>query len=90
MVAALGSSMSGRVAQSSPTQRCSKLGAAGMLLPSMSAKIVGEGGELLGVGETGELVMKGPNVMQGYLELPEATAEDKVASAKEAVMNAGI
>ena len=52
-----------------------KLGAAGMLLPSMSAKIVGEGGELLGVGETGELVMKGPNVMQGYLELPEATAE---------------
>lgn len=50
------------------------IGAAGILLPNMTAKYVGEDGEELPVGETGELWMKGPNIMMGYLNNPTATA----------------
>lgn len=50
------------------------VGAAGILLPNMTAKYVGEDGEELAIGETGELWMKGPNIMMGYLNNPTATA----------------
>ncbi|KAJ1913035.1 hypothetical protein IWQ60_009394 [Tieghemiomyces parasiticus] len=45
----------------------------GVLLPNMEAKIVAEDGRALGYGETGELCLRGPNVMSGYLNNPEAT-----------------
>ncbi|KAJ1924490.1 hypothetical protein IWQ60_005162 [Tieghemiomyces parasiticus] len=47
--------------------------AVGVLLPNMEAKIVAEDGRALGYGETGELCLRGPNVMSGYLNNPEAT-----------------
>ena len=51
-------------------------GAVGTLLPGMECKIVStETGEAVGAGESGELCLKGPNVMKGYLGRPEATAE---------------
>jgi acyl-CoA synthetase (AMP-forming)/AMP-acid ligase II len=50
-------------------------GSAGVLLPNMQAKIVDpESGKQLGVNERGELWLRGPNVMTGYLNLPSATA----------------
>lgn len=53
-----------------------KLGTVGRPFPGVEAKIVHpETGEDLGPGGEGLLFIKGPNVMQGYLNLPEKTAE---------------
>ncbi len=45
----------------------------GKPLRDTQVKILGEGGELLTYGETGELWVKGPQVMQGYWKRPEET-----------------
>lgn len=51
-------------------------GAAGVLVPNTSCKIMHiETGAELGSNEEGELWIKGPQIMQGYLNRPEATAE---------------
>ena len=45
-------------------------------MPGISAKIVDlETGENLGTDKSGMLLIKGPNVMQGYHRNPQATAE---------------
>ena len=50
-------------------------GSVGFLAPDMEARVVDpETGRDLGVGERGELWLRGPNVTQGYLNRPEATA----------------
>lgn len=47
----------------------------GPLLPNMEAKIIDtKTGEMLGKNERGELLLRGPNVMKGYLNRPNATA----------------
>ena len=47
----------------------------GMLVPSMEARVVDNSGNVLGVGEVGELCVRGSNVIKGYLNRPDATAE---------------
>jgi acyl-CoA synthetase (AMP-forming)/AMP-acid ligase II len=50
-------------------------GSAGRLLPGTEARIVDPvGGGDLGPGRTGELWLRGPQVMRGYRDRPEATA----------------
>ncbi|KAG9144430.1 hypothetical protein Leryth_022934 [Lithospermum erythrorhizon] len=52
-----------------------RYGTAGMLSPSMEAKIVEpESGRPVGVNDTGELWLKGPTIMKGYFSNEEATA----------------
>ncbi len=46
----------------------------GPLVPCMEAKIVDGDGRTLNVGEQGEILLRGPNVIKGYLNQPEATA----------------
>jgi long-chain acyl-CoA synthetase len=53
-----------------------KIGSFGVPMPGCVAGIVeAEGTKFLPVGETGELVFKGPNVFPGYWGKPEATKE---------------
>lgn len=50
-------------------------GTVGTALPDTEVKVVDEAGNTLDVGEVGELCIRGPQVMQGYWQKPEATAE---------------
>jgi len=52
-----------------------QLGTIGMPVPNTLCKVIGEDGEDLPMGESGELCVKGPQVMKGYWQRPEATAE---------------
>jgi long-chain acyl-CoA synthetase len=52
-------------------------GSIGIPIPSTEARVVDvETGETeMPIGESGELIIKGPQVMKGYLNMPEETAE---------------
>lgn len=50
-------------------------GAIGLPVPSTEARIVDEQGNVLPFDQTGELQVRGPQVMQGYWQRPEATKE---------------
>ncbi len=50
-------------------------GTVGRPLPETECKIVDENGNDLPAGEAGELLIRGPQVMKGYWQRPEATAE---------------
>ncbi|CBL46955.1 Long chain fatty-acid-CoA ligase [gamma proteobacterium HdN1] len=52
-----------------------QLGTIGIPVPSTDIKLLDEEGKELGVGEPGELCVKGPQVMKGYWQRPDATAE---------------
>lgn len=52
-----------------------KIGSIGKPVMFCDIRVVDEGGQDVGPGEIGELWIKGGNVMQGYWNRPEATAE---------------
>jgi len=47
----------------------------GMLVEGADGKVIDKDGSALGVGEIGELIVKGPMVMKGYLNMPDQNAE---------------
>jgi len=71
------------LSEASPVTHCNpvfgrrKLGSIGLPFPDMDAMIVDieTGEKAMPVGETGELVVKGPQVMKGYWNKPEETAQ---------------
>jgi long-chain acyl-CoA synthetase len=53
-----------------------KRGSFGVPMPHMKAAIIEtEGTDFLPVGEVGEMILNGPNIMQGYWKRPESTQE---------------
>ena len=60
---------------STNTPRRHKFGTSGIVMESIELKIVKPDGSLAGEGETGELVIRGRNVMKGYFHNPEATCQ---------------
>ena len=50
-------------------------GDVGMPMPSTEVSIRDDKGEEVGLGEPGEICLRGPQVMRGYWQRPEATAE---------------
>ncbi|MBM7568934.1 long-chain-fatty-acid--CoA ligase [Paenibacillus sacheonensis] len=63
------------VTHANPLWTRRKIGTIGLPLPGTQAKVVAlDTGEELPPGEIGELLVQGPQVMQGYWNKPEATA----------------
>ena len=63
------------VASANPYGPQARLGTVGMPVPGTLMKVISDDGIELGLGERGELCVKGPQVMKGYWQNPEATAE---------------
>ncbi|MEE6167686.1 AMP-binding protein [Mycolicibacterium sp. 120322] len=52
-----------------------KAGTVGLPLPGQTIRLVDANGDPVANGEAGEVVIQGPNVMRGYLNRPEETAQ---------------
>ena len=51
-------------------------GTVGFPLPGVGLRVVGDDGQALPVGETGNIQVRGANVFKGYWRMPEKTAEE--------------
>ncbi len=58
-----------------PQELAVRPGSVGIAIPNTEAYVVDEGGARVAPGETGELVIRGPHVMQGYWRDEAATAK---------------
>ncbi|WP_448192526.1 class I adenylate-forming enzyme family protein [Azospirillum sp. sgz301742] len=64
-----------RIATLDPERLSDKPGSVGKAIPNSEAYVVDEAGNPIAPGEVGELVVRGANVMRGYWNRPDATAE---------------
>lgn len=58
-----------------PLSRERKVGSIGMSIPNVKNKVVDNNGVEVPLGEVGELIVHGPNVMKGYYKMPKETSE---------------
>jgi malonyl-CoA/methylmalonyl-CoA synthetase len=61
---------------SNPLHGERRSGTVGLPLPQVSVRITNEHGESVPAGEIGNVEVKGPNVFQGYWQLPDKTAAE--------------
>ena len=64
-----------RVSYLPPDQLDVRPNSVGMPMPGVEVVIVNEQGQEVGIGDVGELVVRGSNVMQGYWNKPEETSQ---------------
>lgn len=64
-----------RVTYLPPEKLAEKIGSIGIEVPGVTVEILDESGQPVPTGETGEIVASGDNIMQGYLNQPEETAQ---------------
>jgi len=58
-----------------PLHGVRKAGSVGVPLPGIDVGVVDQADQLLPAGQAGEVVVRGPNVMRGYLGRPDETAQ---------------
>lgn len=58
-----------------PREGVRKIGSIGLALPGQDVKIVDENGKECPTGTSGEIVIRGDNIMKGYYNKPEETAK---------------
>ena len=63
------------VASTNPYGQLARLGTVGIPVAETAYKVIDDEGNELPLGERGELCIKGPQVMKGYWQQPEATAQ---------------
>jgi long-chain acyl-CoA synthetase len=75
LIEGYGLSEASPVVTKNPLDGVRKAGSIGLPIPNVEVSIQGEGGDLLGAGEIGEVCVRGGNVMLGYWNQPEETAK---------------
>ncbi|MBR5853987.1 MAG: AMP-binding protein [Alistipes sp.] len=63
------------ISTNAPSQGNHRFGSSGRLVKPLEIKILDDEGRELGVGQKGEIVIKGENVMAGYWKNPDSTAD---------------
>ncbi|MCE0911367.1 long-chain-fatty-acid--CoA ligase FadD2 [Pseudomonas sp. FYR_2] len=63
------------VASTNPYGKLARLGTVGIPVAGTAFKVIDDDGNEMPLGERGELCIKGPQVMKGYWQQPEATAQ---------------
>jgi len=58
-----------------PDNALKKVGSIGKPIPRVVVKIINDQGEKVSIGEIGEIIVSGENVMNGYYKRPEASKE---------------
>jgi acyl-CoA synthetase (AMP-forming)/AMP-acid ligase II len=58
-----------------PDERSCRLTSCGQPIIGIQARVVAEDGKILPHGELGEIQLKGPRIMKGYWNMPDATRE---------------
>jgi len=77
------------VSHTNPLHRTKK-GSFGLPIPNVTAAIIDiDGTEAMPVGEVGEMILSGPNIMQGYWQRPEDNAETMLELAGQTWMRTG-
>jgi long-chain acyl-CoA synthetase len=75
LIEGYGLSEASPVVAKNPLRGAHKAGSIGLPIPNVEMSVQDESGKMLGVNETGEICVRGGNVMQGYWNQPEETAK---------------